>query len=80
MDPATYRPKEEEVLWRKRDPIETVKARLIAAGGLEEAEVVTWENDIALQLDEAVAFADQSPYPPEEDLYLDIYAAGGDRS
>lgn len=80
MDPAIYRPKEEEVAWRKRDPIETMKTHLVAAGWLKEDEVVSWEDDIARQLDEAVAFADQSPYPMEEDLYSDIYAAGGDLS
>ncbi len=58
-DPGTYRPQEEVERWLARDPVGRMKAALETAGmGDRRAEV---EKRVAKQIDEAVAFADQSP-------------------
>jgi len=72
-DPCKYRTKEEEADWKRRDPIETSKTRLMEAGLLNPAEFERMEADIDRRIDEAVAFAEQSPYPTREDLETDVY-------
>jgi pyruvate dehydrogenase E1 component alpha subunit len=73
-DPCKYRTKEEEETWKKRDPIERFKARLIGEGQLTEAQFHRMEDDADRQIAEAVAFAEQSPYPTRDDLETDLYA------
>lgn len=68
-----YRTKEEIAEWRKRDPIGLVEARLLETGAVEETL-----NEIKAEakavVDEAVRFAEESPDPPLDELYTDVYA------
>src|SRR5437870_4476026 len=47
--------------------------RALKAGILTEADVRAIEKDVNDRIDEAVAFADASPEPPDEELFTDIY-------
>jgi len=76
MDPAKYRRKEEETLWRERDPIDRFTARLKEQGVIDDAGHQALENEIRARLDEAVRFADESPYPTASQLFSDVYAEG----
>jgi pyruvate dehydrogenase E1 component alpha subunit len=65
-----YRTDEEIALWRERDPLAVTGAKLddAARGGIDD--------DVERLLDEALAFARQSPHPdPSEALEL-VYASG----
>jgi len=73
-DPCKYRSAEEEAAYKSRDPIETVKARLVKAGELTEAQFQEMTARSEQQIAEAVAFAEASPYPTREDLETDVYA------
>ncbi len=73
---AVYRTKEEVEREKERDPIVLFRARARAAGALTEADVRLIEKDVNDRIDEAVAFADASPEPPDEWLFTDIYTEG----
>ncbi len=75
-DPEEYRTKEQVAEWRKRDPIELFAARLVADGVLDEDAVRALDEAAVARVDEAVAFADASPFPPPESLYDDVYVLG----
>ena len=71
-DPVAYRAKEEEELWRSKDPLVTFK-RALEAQGLTAADLAEIEKGVEAEIEAAVAFADKSPNPPPEELYTDIY-------
>jgi len=70
---AVYRTKEEVEREKQRDPIVMFRERVLTAGILTEADVRALEKDVNDRIDEAVAFADASPEPPDEWLFTDIY-------
>ncbi len=74
-DPELYRPKEEVERWKKRDPIPAFAEVLRGAGLLEPRDLERIEGEAAKEVEEAVAFADVSPWEPLEDLLRDVSAA-----
>ena len=75
-DPEEYRTREQVAEWRRRDPIALWSARLIEAGVLDQTGVDQLDADAVAKVDEAVAFADASPFPTPESLYDDVYVLG----
>jgi pyruvate dehydrogenase E1 component alpha subunit len=75
-DPEEYRTKEQVEEWRRRDPITSFGARLVAEGVITAQEREAIDREAIEQVDEAVAFADASPFPPPESLYDDVYVLG----
>ena len=75
-DPEEYRSKEQVEEWRKRDPVKTYADRLVEEEWLDEGEPEQIDEEVVKRIDEAVAFADRSPFPPPESLYDDIYVLG----
>jgi pyruvate dehydrogenase E1 component alpha subunit len=73
-DPELYRSKEEVERWKKRDPIPALTALLRDAKLLEPGDVERIEAAAATEIDEAVAFAEASPWEPVEDLLRDVGA------
>ncbi len=73
-DPRIYRTKEEEALWKKRDPIEKLKQRIISEKVMSPDDVESLEQDVQKQVDEAAEFALNSPYPSPDSLYDGVYA------
>jgi pyruvate dehydrogenase E1 component subunit alpha len=76
-DPEEYRTKEQVAEWRKRDPIATFADRLVEEGVIDEDERERMDAEAVARVDEAVAFADQSPFPAPESLYDNVYVLGG---
>jgi len=68
-----YRTKEEIAEWRKRDPIGLVEARLLESD-VPEATLDEIKAEAKAVVDEAVRFAEESPDPPLDELYTDVYA------
>ncbi len=67
IDPAKYRSKEEVEAWRKKDPIPRFEKHLTERKVLTEELKNEITAQITAEINEAVDFADQSPYPePEE--------------
>ena len=74
VDPAKYRPKEEVEEWLAKDPIKRFKEKLLQEGAITEAEIQQIEQEVAAEIDEAVKFAMESPYPEPEEALEDVYA------
>jgi pyruvate dehydrogenase E1 component alpha subunit len=76
-DPELYRSKEEVAEWRKKDPIATLRADLIARGVLSDQEAQRIERQVEDEVEAAVEFSEQSPNPDPRELFTDIYAESG---
>jgi pyruvate dehydrogenase E1 component alpha subunit len=68
-----YRSKEEVAEWRQRDPIGLVETRLLEEGVTEET-LDEIKAAAKATVDAAVRFAEESPEPPLDELYTDVYA------
>jgi pyruvate dehydrogenase E1 component alpha subunit len=79
-DPEEYRTKEEVEEWRRRDPIEAFGKRLVDEGALSEKDLEKLDEEAVAAIDEAVEFADNSPFPDLDSLYDDIYVLESDRA
>jgi pyruvate dehydrogenase E1 component subunit alpha len=77
-DPEEYRTKEEVEEWRQRDPIRTFSDRLVDEDVLTREEIERFDADAIAAVDEAVKFADESPFPDLDSLYDDIYVFDSD--
>jgi TPP-dependent pyruvate/acetoin dehydrogenase alpha subunit len=73
-DRRVYRTREEEEEWRARDPILRLGNALLAAGELTEAQAAQIREEEAREIEEAVAFARQSPVLPAEAALEGVYA------
>ena len=60
--------------WKLTDPIPRFRQTLIERGILSEAQATQIEQDAKKTIDEAAAFAIDSPYPALEELRTDIFA------
>jgi len=74
VDPAKYRPKEEVEEWLAKDPIKRFKEKLLQTNTLTESEIQQIEKEVSDEIEEAVKFAMESPYPAPEEALEDIYA------
>jgi pyruvate dehydrogenase E1 component alpha subunit len=75
-----YRPDDEVLAWKERDPIFTFEHRLIEGRVATREELDGVWAEIRSDIDEAIAFADESPFPDEDDLVANVFApsaAGG---
>lgn len=72
-DPGRYRARAEEDLWRKRDPIPRLAKHMLAAETVTQERLDAMEREVEQIVEEAVAFADESPAPPLEALYEDMF-------
>jgi pyruvate dehydrogenase E1 component alpha subunit len=77
-DPEEYRTKEEVEEWRQRDPIKAFADRLIKEDVLTQEDVEKFDEQAIETVDEAVKFADESPFPDLDSLYDDIYVFDSD--
>ena len=74
VDPAKYRPKEEVEEWLAKDPIKRFKEKLLQTNTLTEPEIQQIEKEVSAEIEEAVKFAMESPYPAPEEALEDVYA------
>lgn len=73
-DDASYVPKETLEEWRKKDPIDRFERLLREHDILTDAVKTDIDQRIAREIDDAIAFAEQSPSPAPEDATKDVYA------
>ncbi|UCC89829.1 MAG: thiamine pyrophosphate-dependent dehydrogenase E1 component subunit alpha [Anaerolineales bacterium] len=72
-DPRTYRSKEEEVLWEENDPISSLGERLKRMGLATDQSLAAIEQEVVDLIDEAVAFAEDSPAPEPIDTLNHVF-------
>jgi pyruvate dehydrogenase E1 component alpha subunit len=73
-DLQTYKPKEEVEGWMKKDPIPRFRRKLIEMGVLTEKEADEIDQAMLEEMDEAMKFAEESPFPDPEETLEDVYA------
>jgi pyruvate dehydrogenase E1 component alpha subunit len=71
-DGQSYRTKEETDECRKLDPIPRFKAKLIEMGVLTEEEAAKIYQEAVQEINQAVKFAEESPFPGIEEVYTDV--------
>jgi pyruvate dehydrogenase E1 component alpha subunit len=68
VDPA------ELAAWALRDPIETAKAALLEQGVISAADADAMQARSRKAVEDALAFAQASPFPDASELTTDVYA------
>jgi pyruvate dehydrogenase E1 component alpha subunit len=74
IDPDRYRDEEEVKRGRALDPIPAFARHLLEAQLIDEQGLSRIEQQIEYEVEEAVRFAEESPFPPLESLMDYIYA------
>ena len=72
-DANRYRTKEEMELWRSRDPIPRFRTAL-SEQGFSDDELGSIQTQAEADIEAAVVFAEQSPYPSVDTILEDVYA------
>ncbi|MGA2110973.1 MAG: thiamine pyrophosphate-dependent dehydrogenase E1 component subunit alpha [Anaerolineales bacterium] len=62
-DDRSYRSREEVEKWKKRDPLNSFQTLLLQRGTLTSEALAEFESRAKAQVEEAVSFAEQAPYP-----------------
>ena len=75
-DAMVYRTKEEVEEWRTKDPLVRVESLLVQREILTQEQCRQIQVQVQQSVDEAVAFAENSPEPALESLFDDVYTAG----
>lgn len=73
-DANVYRTKEEIEEWKAKCPIKRAKQYLLDNKLFTEAEITAIEADAKQQIEDAVKFAENSPYPSIDTIMDDVYA------
>jgi pyruvate dehydrogenase E1 component alpha subunit len=73
-DPPDLRPQEEIDMGRQHDPITFLASRLVEQGVATTAALEQIDREVESAVEEAVAFAEASPFPKPEDALLDVFA------
>jgi TPP-dependent pyruvate/acetoin dehydrogenase alpha subunit len=79
-DPQSYRSREEVAEWRKKDPVKAFGRLLLERGVLKPEEEEAIRLDIEHEIEAAVHYAKEAPYPALDTGLADVYApapAGG---
>jgi pyruvate dehydrogenase E1 component alpha subunit len=74
-DPCRYRQPGEVEARRADDPVVRFERQLLADGVLDEAARAAVWAAAEREMDEAVAYAEASPYPPPEDALSDLFVS-----
>ncbi len=72
-DPAKYRSAAEHDIWKSRDPIPNFAKRLMEEGIATVAQLESIREMAAATVQEAVKFAEESPWPEDDAVWEDIY-------
>ncbi len=72
-DPAKYRTKEEVEEYKLKDPIETIGSTIFKNEFASSSELDNLNEKIIKEIDDAVKFAEDSPYPDPSEIYTDNY-------
>ena len=73
-DACGYRPKEEEAEWFAKDPVKCFRDRILSEGVASDDELKNIEDRLDEEIDEAVEYAKNAPFPALESAERDIDA------
>jgi pyruvate dehydrogenase E1 component alpha subunit len=72
-DPAKYRTKEEEKEYKDQDPVNIIQAALLKKKHATLEDIENIKAKVKAEIDAAVQFAEESEFPPVEEIYTDNY-------
>jgi pyruvate dehydrogenase E1 component alpha subunit len=72
-DPQKYRTKEEVEAYKQLDPIEQVRTTILQKGVATEEELAAIDVHVKAIVEDAVKFAEKSPYPDPSEAFTDVY-------
>ena len=72
-NPLSYRTREEEEHWRKRDPLLQFRNNVLPLGEITAEELDQIDKEAADLMEEAIQFADASSWPEPLEIYEDVY-------
>lgn len=72
-DPQKYRTKEELEEYKTKDPIEHCMNVLKTEYSIDDAAIEAINDKVKAQVDECVKFAEESPWPSDDELMKDVY-------
>jgi len=72
-DPLSYRDENEARKWFEKDPIKQHEKRLLEMNILSLKDIEEINSQIIKELDQAVRFAEESPFPDPNELLDDVY-------
>ena len=70
-----YRTEKDFLKWKSRCPIVLFEKKLIKDGILNFAQIGNFKQNIQIEINDAVSFAKNSPYPESKEMLSDIYAS-----
>ncbi|MDT8901655.1 thiamine pyrophosphate-dependent dehydrogenase E1 component subunit alpha [Anaeroselena agilis] len=79
-DPQIYKPADEVAAWKKRDPLILLQDAILALDPAAADKLAAVEDEIRREIEDAVRFAEESPYPGPAEVVSDVYAADNERS
>ncbi len=72
-DPQKYRTKEEVEEYKEKDPISLVLDEIKTNAFATDEEIAAIDSRIAAVVEETVKFAEESPWPDDDEVYKDVY-------
>jgi pyruvate dehydrogenase E1 component alpha subunit len=72
-DPQKYRTKEEVEQYKERDPVEISRQKLLEHFKVPLNEIEAIDDRVRSVVDESVRFAEESPWPADDELLKDVY-------
>lgn len=72
-DPQKYRSKDEVEEYKEKDPIDHVLKVLQGQYKVSEADIEVINDRVKKEVEESVAFAEESPWPDDNELLKDVY-------
>ena len=79
-DPQVYKTREEIEKWKKRDPIVLLLNDIISNGMASVAEMTALEDEVKQEIEDAVVFAKDSPFPDPSETTTEVYSSDNERS
>ncbi len=71
-----YRSDDEVAMWKQRDPIFTLEDRMIANKSASRDKFDAIWAELRANIDAAIAFAEESPYPEPDQIMVGVYTSG----
>jgi pyruvate dehydrogenase E1 component alpha subunit len=70
-----YRSDDEVAMWKQRDPIFTLEDRMIENKAATRDQFDAIWTELRADIDTAIAFADESPYPTPDQIMVGVYTS-----
>ncbi|MEM3061634.1 MAG: thiamine pyrophosphate-dependent dehydrogenase E1 component subunit alpha, partial [Candidatus Bathyarchaeia archaeon] len=71
----TYRSREEVEMWKEKCPIKRIERKLLEKDVINRGELEKAHSEVRREVEEAIRFAEESPFPNPEEAYEDVFVS-----